>query len=77
MSNALLNPAKPDAPSQMMAVVLTADRTRGNGKAKKIVASKGEVIKLVALPAITSFQTPPDAKLIPAGALKVGDLVSE
>lgn len=68
------NPAKPDAPPQMMAIVLTRKRVLHQGQMEFHVPV-GSVIGLRMLPEITTFNPGSDAKLVPAGTLKVGDIV--
>jgi hypothetical protein len=71
----LANPATPDAPPQAMALVLVAARVVSKG-ADTFVVPAGQVIRIITLPAITSFVPPKDCKLISAGILKVGNMVS-
>ena len=66
--------AKPDAPAQPMAIVLTKARVVRQGIMTYHVPV-GSVIGIRTLPEITTFSPGPDAKLIPAGSYKVGDIV--
>ena len=71
---ALANPAEPDAPPQLMAVVLTKVRkVRLSGEVKELPI--GSVIAIKMLPAITTYNAGADTKLIPAGNYKAGDVV--
>jgi hypothetical protein len=67
------NPAKPDGPKQPTAVVLTKPRVIKHQQWTYTVPA-GQVIGILSLPAITTFNPGADAKLIPAGNLKVGDI---
>jgi hypothetical protein len=68
------NPAKPDAPPQPMAIVLTKVRVVRQGGMTYHVPV-GSVISILSLPKVTTFNPGADAKLVPAGSYKVGDIV--
>lgn len=73
---ALANPTKPDAPPQPMAIVLTKKRVVRQGGMEYHVQS-GSVIGMRTLPAIHTFDPGKDAKVIPAGQHKAGDVVPD
>lgn len=73
---ALANPAKPDAAPRPMAVVLIKKRVVRQGGMEYHVQS-GSVIGMRTLPAIHTFDPGRDAKVIPAGTHKVGDVVPD
>lgn len=74
IQDAHANPAKPDAPPKPMAIVLTKVRVVHQGQMTFHVPA-GSVIGIRVLPEVTTFNAGPDTKLIPAGNLKVGDVV--
>lgn len=74
ISQAHANPAAPDAPAQPMAIVLTKVRVVRQGEMAYHVPV-GTVIGIRTLPGTTTFNPGSDAKLIPAGSYKVGDVV--
>lgn len=74
IEDAHANPASPDQPPAEMAIVLTRTRVIHHGTMIYHVPP-GSVIGLRVLPAITTFDPGADAKLIPAGSWKVGDIV--
>jgi hypothetical protein len=67
---ALTAPASPDPAPTQQALVLNAARTTPRG-----TTAANTVIGILTLPAITTFVTPADCRLIPAGSYKVGDTV--
>lgn len=69
-----LKPATPDAPPKMTAIVLTKKRVVHQGGMEFHVPA-GSVVGLRMLPEVTTFNPGPDAKLVPAGTLKIGDIV--
>lgn len=73
---ALAHPAKPDEPPKPMAIVLTKKRVIRQGGFEYHVPP-GSVIGTKVLPAITTFNPGGDAKLIPAGTYKPGDMVED
>lgn len=74
IQDAHANPAKPDAPPRLMAIVLTKVRVIHQGH-MAYHAPVGSVIGIRMLPEVTTFNAGPDTKLILAGTLKVGDIV--
>lgn len=76
IQDAHANPAKPDAPVQLMAVVLTKVRVVRQGQ-MTYHATAGSVIDIRPLPERTTFNAGADTRLIPAGTLKIGDIVEE
>lgn len=67
-------PAKPDSPPAPVAIVLTKVRVVHQGMMTYHVPV-GSVIGIRVLPSVTTFDPGADAKLIPAGNYKVGDVV--
>lgn len=74
IQDAHANPAKPDDPPEPMAIVLTKVRVIRQGMMTFHVPV-GSVIGIRVLPKMTTFDPGADAKLIPAGNYKVGDIV--
>ena len=75
LSHAHANPAKSDAPAQMMAVVLTQKRIVRQGGYEYHVPA-GSVIGRKRLPEKHTFNPGKDAKLIAAGDHKPGDVLT-
>jgi hypothetical protein len=71
--SALNNPASPDPGPVAYAVILTKPvAVRRNGLS--LTAPVGQVVKLLTLPAITTYNAGPNTMLIPAGSYALGDI---